>query len=217
MVRFAWLNLGGADALMPPSADLDLIMCRNVTIYFDDVATQRLYRVLVDALAPGGWLMLGPSDPIPADRVGLERVDVAGAVLWRRTSHPQRLKTPKKLRPVGVPVPLTVTVTTHAAPLADGQADLEAGLLALEAGASVTALEWLRRATFRYPDSPVAQFALARAYDQNGDATRAQTALVRARRLLAPLADDSLVPGSDALLVAVLRQTVHTYLAGLHV
>ena len=43
MARFAFMNLG-AEALMPPSADLDLIMCRNVTIYFDEAATQRLYR-----------------------------------------------------------------------------------------------------------------------------------------------------------------------------
>src|SRR5439155_17272183 len=83
MTRFAWMNLG-ADSLMPPSPELDLIMCRNVTIYFDAAATQRLYQALVRALAPGGWLMLGPSDPVPADRGGLERVEVEGAVLWRR-------------------------------------------------------------------------------------------------------------------------------------
>src|SRR5260221_12829080 len=83
MTRFAWMNLG-ADSLMPPSADLDLIMCRNVTIYFDEEATQRLYRALVRAMAPGGWLMLGPSDPVPTDRGGVEGVEVEGAVLWCR-------------------------------------------------------------------------------------------------------------------------------------
>src|SRR5262249_3467433 len=67
MVRFAWSNLG-AHPPTPPSNDFDLIVCRNVTIYFDDTATQRLYQMLIASLARGGWLMLGPSDPMPAER-----------------------------------------------------------------------------------------------------------------------------------------------------
>jgi chemotaxis protein methyltransferase CheR len=208
MTRFAWMNLG-ADGLMPPSADLDLIMCRNVTIYFDEAATQRLYGALVRALAPGGWLLLGPSDPVPADRGGLERVDVAGAVLWRRCPPPKTARAPRRVAaaPVAAQRPETV--------MSDGLADLDAGLLALEAGALAAALDCLRRATFRDPQSPLAQFALARAYADNGDPIRAHTALVQARRLLAPLDADALVPGSDALPVVTLRQTIRTHLEGL--
>jgi Flp pilus assembly protein TadD len=99
----------------------------------------------------------------------------------------------------------------------DGRAELHAGLLALEAGALAAALDWLRRAAFRDPRSPLAQFALACAYVDNGDRSRAQTALVQARRLLAPLDGEALVPGSDALPVETLRQTIRTHLEGLRV
>jgi len=224
MTRFAWMNLG-ADSLMPPSADLDLIMCRNVTIYFDDAATQRLYRALVRALAPGGWLMLGPSDPVPADRGSLERVEVAGAVLWRRVNASRAVRGSAAVRRVAIPEPRAVaahrvvpaTADQLEMPVADGLAELDAGLLALEAGSSAAALDWLRRATFRDPRSPLAQFALARAYVHNGDPERAHTALVQARRLLAPLDGEALVPGSDAMPVETLRQTIRTHLEGLRV
>ena len=207
MARFAWANLG-ADVLLPPMTNLDLVVCRNVTIYFDDAATQRLYGALIGSLAPGGWLMLGPSDPLPADTRGIERVEAAETVLWRR------LSVPKPERPRSVP-PGPASATRVAAAsvrkppmtVASGS-ELEAGLLALEAGSPGSALEWLRRATFHQPDSPLAQFALARAYLAVDDRGRAHAALVHTLRLLAGPSTDELVPGSDSMAVGTLRQTV---------
>ena len=43
----------------PPQATYDLIVCRNVVIYFERAAQERLFQVFVDALAPGGVLLLG--------------------------------------------------------------------------------------------------------------------------------------------------------------
>jgi chemotaxis methyl-accepting protein methylase len=43
----------------PPSPPYDLIVCRNVVIYFERQAQERLFRVFVEALAPGGVLLLG--------------------------------------------------------------------------------------------------------------------------------------------------------------
>ena len=43
----------------PPRALYDLIVCRNVVIYFERQAQERLFQVFVDALAPGGVLLLG--------------------------------------------------------------------------------------------------------------------------------------------------------------
>jgi chemotaxis protein methyltransferase CheR len=217
MARFAWMNLG-ADPLLPPSNDMDVIMCRNVTIYFDDAAAQRLYRALVSSLTPGGWLVLGPSDPVPTDRTGLERLDVSDAVLWRRAQPTRSAITPRT--PARTPIPASVNrrrpdlVETPQPAVRDDRNELEAGLLALESGSAAFAMDCLRRATFRDPSNPLAQFALARAYADLGDAQRAHAALVHARRLLAPLASDELVPGSDSLQVETLRQSVDTYLFG---
>jgi chemotaxis methyl-accepting protein methylase len=208
MVRFGWMNLA-ADPLVPPASDFDLIACRNVTIYFDDAATQRLYRALVQALAPGGWLVLGPSDPLPSDRDLLERVETGQAVLWRRRNA-------AKPAAPAARVPERVFRQTPIAKehrnVVDARAELEAGLLALEAGSAQTALDWLRRATFRDPQSPLGQFALARAYLGVGDLARAQAALLHARRLLEPFEGRASVPASDDMSVESLRQAVQAAL-----
>jgi len=211
--RFAWLNLG-SELLMPPVTDADLVVCRNVTIYFDDVATQRLYRTLISALAPGGWLMLGSSDPLPADTGMLQRVEAADTVLWRRLPGAARPERPRSVPP-SMPSPRRTLPRSVAPRVVVPGNELEAGLLALEAGSAGSALEWLRRATFRQPDSALAQFALARAYVALGDRARAQAALVHTRRLLLHHGADELVPGSDSMAVETLRQTVATYLEDL--
>jgi chemotaxis methyl-accepting protein methylase len=43
----------------PPHPPYDLIVCRNVVIYFERQAQERLFQTFVDALAPGGVLLLG--------------------------------------------------------------------------------------------------------------------------------------------------------------
>jgi chemotaxis methyl-accepting protein methylase len=43
----------------PPHPPYDLIVCRNVVIYFERQAQERLFQVFVNALAPGGVLLLG--------------------------------------------------------------------------------------------------------------------------------------------------------------
>ena len=43
----------------PPHPPYNLIVCRNVVIYFERQAQERLFRVFVDGLVPGGVLLLG--------------------------------------------------------------------------------------------------------------------------------------------------------------
>jgi len=43
----------------PPQPPYQLIVCRNVVIYFDRPTQERLFASFVDALAPGGLLLLG--------------------------------------------------------------------------------------------------------------------------------------------------------------
>jgi chemotaxis protein methyltransferase CheR len=43
----------------PLRTDYDLILCRNVVIYFDRVTQERLFQAFTAALAPGGYLVLG--------------------------------------------------------------------------------------------------------------------------------------------------------------
>jgi chemotaxis methyl-accepting protein methylase len=43
----------------PLRTDYDLILCRNVVIYFDRVMQERLFQTFTGALVPGGYLVLG--------------------------------------------------------------------------------------------------------------------------------------------------------------
>jgi chemotaxis methyl-accepting protein methylase len=56
MVRFERRDLLSHS---PPHGQFDLIVCRNVLIYFDRQTQERLFETFHAALAPGGFLMLG--------------------------------------------------------------------------------------------------------------------------------------------------------------
>ncbi len=49
----------------PPPMDNDLIVCRNVVIYFTTEAKEQLYRKFYQALRPGGVLYVGATEIIP--------------------------------------------------------------------------------------------------------------------------------------------------------
>ena len=51
----------------------DLVLCRNVVIYFNEPVRDALHRRLVESLRPGGYLMVGSSERVAEPRsVGLE-------------------------------------------------------------------------------------------------------------------------------------------------
>jgi chemotaxis protein methyltransferase CheR len=59
----------------PPADAFDLIVCRNVVIYFDRPTQERLFQTFADALRPAGLLVLGKVETLlgPArDRLQLE-------------------------------------------------------------------------------------------------------------------------------------------------
>lgn len=49
----------------PCPLDLDLLLCRNVLIYFDRLQQERLYQSFYQAIRPGGYLVLGKSEILP--------------------------------------------------------------------------------------------------------------------------------------------------------
>ncbi len=52
---------------LPPLAPYDLIMCRNVVIYFDRTTQEGLYERFAEALRPGGFLVLGKVETLLGD------------------------------------------------------------------------------------------------------------------------------------------------------
>ena len=89
MVRFSILNLVG-DGFPSMTADLhsfDLILCRNVFIYFDQQRVHSILSRIVRCLAPRGVLMLGASDVVAVDIEGLETLQRDGMCYYRMLDH----------------------------------------------------------------------------------------------------------------------------------
>ena len=63
MVKFSKINLvEEKDVRM--MRGVDVVFCRNVLIYFDDKAKQKVVSHLYDALRPGGYLFIGTSESL---------------------------------------------------------------------------------------------------------------------------------------------------------
>lgn len=82
-VEFRHHNLLDVD---PSLAQMDVIFCRNVLIYFDTAGQERAAASLAAALAPGGWLFTGPSDPLLAHLDELEPHATPAGIVYRRST-----------------------------------------------------------------------------------------------------------------------------------
>lgn len=71
----------------------DLIICRNVVIYFQPDVKRELYHRFYEALRPGGVLFVGGTEIVPkAADIGFETVNIS---FYRRPdTTPRRLRTP---------------------------------------------------------------------------------------------------------------------------
>ena len=81
-VRFEQLNLANSNP-SPATSLLDLIFCRNVFIYLGPETLRQVSERLYDALAPGGYLMMGPSDPMLGDE-RFEIITTPAGIVYRR-------------------------------------------------------------------------------------------------------------------------------------
>jgi chemotaxis protein methyltransferase CheR len=61
-------EVGDLLRVRPRPAAYDLVMCRNTVIYFTEEVRDALHRRLVDALTPGGYLVVGTSERVAAAR-----------------------------------------------------------------------------------------------------------------------------------------------------
>ena len=120
MVIFAQQNL----AMDPPFTRLDLLLCRNLLIYFNQDLQKRLLPLFHYSLKPGALLFLGSAESISSYNELFTPLD-AKERLYQRSLSPLRaseVEFPSRLMPIGHPmleVAHNLPVPTNLQALAD--------------------------------------------------------------------------------------------------
>ncbi|SKA81709.1 chemotaxis protein methyltransferase CheR [Prosthecobacter debontii] len=95
-------------------AAFDLIICRNVMIYFDQAFIQKLAHQFHDSLSPGGWLAVGHAEPHTNTFRMFRTVNTKGAILYQRPTGGseilESISTPAYPPPRTAWAPLPVTL-----------------------------------------------------------------------------------------------------------
>jgi chemotaxis protein methyltransferase CheR len=82
LARFGSANLLDGEGL--PPAPFDVILCRNVLLYFDLAARKRALRHLHGRLGEGGWLLLGHAESLLQLSADFEPVHLDRELVFRR-------------------------------------------------------------------------------------------------------------------------------------
>jgi chemotaxis protein methyltransferase CheR len=109
LVSFAELNLA-QDRFPSVSNDtnaMDLILCRNLLIYFTPTHAKKLIAGLRDSLVDDGWLIVSPSECSQALFSGFTPVNFPGSILYRKRGKHEAVPA-YEVAPLPVPA-LTLT------------------------------------------------------------------------------------------------------------
>jgi len=89
-----WLTFSCHNLIRDPIPSLDqdiinfdLVLCRNVMIYFDRTAIKRLAIQLRNSLVDGGWLLVGHAEPSAEFNEIFLPVSAPGTTLYRKTDR----------------------------------------------------------------------------------------------------------------------------------
>jgi chemotaxis protein methyltransferase CheR len=82
-VNFHQLNLSDRDAVRR-MGKFDVIVCRNVLIYFRDSTIKAVVESLAEALTPGGYLLIGASESLLRFGADLRCEEHGGAFFYRK-------------------------------------------------------------------------------------------------------------------------------------
>jgi chemotaxis protein methyltransferase CheR len=110
MVKFSRLNL--VDDFYPSPENgtdrMDLIVCRNVLIYFREEAIQRIVDRFHESLVDSGWLVVGHAEPSQEIFHRFQVSNFPGTIVYRRTREGQQGK------PIVPKLPETIAKTAAA-------------------------------------------------------------------------------------------------------
>ncbi|MDH3718812.1 MAG: tetratricopeptide repeat protein, partial [Planctomycetota bacterium] len=115
-VTFQSLNLLTDNIPGTSTRAMDLIVCRNVFIYFKQQHVAQVAGKLADSLRVGGYLLTGHGELHGLDLGPLERTIVDNVVVYRKTESPRLPPRGTKMPDVSPASTASSPLRTHAAP-----------------------------------------------------------------------------------------------------
>lgn len=85
-VEFGHLNLFNTEA-MASIENVDIVLCRNVMIYFSPESRRRLLDNLLSSMRPGGYLVLGHTESLINASTGFQIVPLKNDIVYRKPSE----------------------------------------------------------------------------------------------------------------------------------
>lgn len=184
LVTFARHNLATDQfpAVATNTVSMDLIVCRNVTIYFAPELTHRLAACFYQTLATGGWLVVGHAEPSLATYSAFTGHMLQGTLLYQKqapaipsrpapqeTTSPPRALSPPRRTDWLTPLPPPAVMAPDSEPY-------EAARLWLSHGRVEPAINQLEKIIAENERSAAARCLLARAYADLGQWQKARAA-----------------------------------------
>lgn len=240
VVRFDVLNL--AQPSSPPArvmpSGMDVVLCRNVLMYFTPAAQRMAAERLVGALAPHGWLVTSAVEASADLFRALEPVNFPNAVLFRHVGK-RPVETAPRLAGNGVAAPAVPRRLGLRDLLAEARICADAGArdraralceqaigrdrLAVEAylllatihqecGEAAAAIDMLQRVIYLAPATTSAHFLLGRLLLQRGDVRHGRKALEAVLDLLRVAEPGAPVAGAVDLTAGRLATAVRAQL-----
>ncbi|WP_210495853.1 CheR family methyltransferase [Microvirga antarctica] len=99
--------------------EFDLILCRNVLIYFHPETVHRVVEALRDTLLEGGWMLLGHAEPNPAFAAMMQALNLPGTTAYRHLPGDGSQAAPAVAEEPFAPVPWLPAIPTDPAPASE--------------------------------------------------------------------------------------------------
>lgn len=123
-VSFEPLNLCGA---APLPSGFDLIVCRNVLMYFAPERQRAIVQRLIASLAPGGWIATAPAEATAEWFLPLTPVNVPSAIFFRDSAG-DAITAPARTSRAPLPAAAPADLSESAAGLAAARRALDTSL-----------------------------------------------------------------------------------------
>jgi chemotaxis protein methyltransferase CheR len=116
LVSFRQHNLADCESFRNLGGPFDLILCRNVMMYFGPELIRKAVAAFYDVLTPGGWLVVGPAVLNIETFAKFSSVNVDGVTFYRKPLESEAKSSqgaPPRQKVTGYPVSLEAPIVSH--------------------------------------------------------------------------------------------------------